>query len=319
MKKYKPSAYNLVVDSQKDGKKLIFNTLTSAFCLLDSEGQQLLSNVQHVPIQSSSEQSSLIEQLGSLGFLVDHNLDEFALLELRNRLVRYGNRRLTLTIGPTLDCNMCCPYCFESKKKIPMTPETADKLISFLTEYIESKSINSVNVSWYGGEPLLEMDIIERISNGLISFCEKNDVAYSASIVTNGYLLSRDYAKRLKNVKVHHAQITIDGLENTHNKRRKLKDGTGSFWPIIHNIESTKDILNISIRINVDENNMKEIDLLSDFFINEMKWGRNPSFYLAPVERYTDTCGADPEKCLQPNAFSQLRKKTCSAFFKMDC
>lgn len=309
MKTYKPSVYNLVIDSVEDGKQLIFNTLTSAFCTLDTKGQKVLSEAPYMTDSQSEEYSAIVKQLASLGFLVEEDFDERKFVGLQSSLFRYGNKTLALTIGPTLDCNMCCPYCYENKQRKPMTAETADKLISFLTSYIEKNHIVTVNMTWYGGEPLLEMERIEQISNGLIPFCEKNGVTYVADIVTNGFLLSRDYAERLKKVKVSRVQITIDGLEATHNRRRILKNGGDSFHTIIKNIEAAKDLLPISIRVNVDANNLQEIEPLSDFFISEMKWKDNPSFYLAPVEKINEVCQEDPDKCLDSDTFSQLCRK----------
>lgn len=75
-----------------------------------------------------------------MGFIVGHDIDELSRLELRENFARYGNRNLNLTIGPTMNCNMCCPYCFETKGNQSMTLETADKLIQFIKAYIEART-----------------------------------------------------------------------------------------------------------------------------------------------------------------------------------
>lgn len=107
-------------------------------------------------------------------FLVEQEMDERQRLELRQNQVRYGGKSLTLTIGPTLNCNMCCPYCFEGERHQAMTEETAEKLACFLKDYIEKK-IEFVGITRYGGEPLLEPRRIEQISNQRIPFCEDSD------------------------------------------------------------------------------------------------------------------------------------------------
>ena len=110
-------------------------------------------------------------------------------------------------------------------------------------------------------------------------------------------------------MKVTYAQITIDGLEEIHNARRKLKNGSGSFWPIVKNIEAVKDILQVVIRVNVDRENMQGIDALTDFFIHDMQWGRNPSFYLSPVDKATEACKVDLNTCLSPQEFTSLYQR----------
>lgn len=251
-----------------------------------------------------------------MGFIVGHDIDELSRLELRENFARYGNRNLNLTIGPTMNCNMCCPYCFETKGNQSMTLETADKLIQFIKAYIEARKIESVNIVWYGGEPLLELGRIEQISNDIIPLCEEKNISYSASIITNGYCLDQGSAELLKSLKVKFVQITIDGLEETHNARRRLKNGAGSFWTIVKNIEAAKNILPIIIRVNVDQINAQEIDALMDFFMDKMHWGKNPAFYLAPVEKNTDTCGANVEACLSPDDFSSLYQRMLTKIYE---
>lgn len=293
MLKLKPSMFNLIVETQENEAILLFNTFTTALCLISKEAQQFLNEAQYEISEMPSDTKKIIEQFSAMGFIVDQNIDELSRLELKQNFDRYGNRTLILTIGPSMDCNMCCPYCFEAERHGVMTQETAEKLIQFAEDYITARKIEALNITWYGGEPLLGLDRIEQISKALIPYCEERNIPYSAMIVTNGYLLDQNSAKLLKSLKVTRAQITIDGLEETHNARRKLKSGEGSFWPIVRNIESAKDILPIVIRVNVDESNVKEMDVLTDFFINNMKWGKNPHFYLAPVEKFSENCDAD--------------------------
>jgi len=316
MLKVKPSRYNLVVDTQPNGSILLFNTFSTALCLLSKEAQKFLESGQYDIDEMSIVSRKTIKQLVSMGFIVEYNIDEFSRLELRKSFVRYGNRELILTIGPTLNCNMCCPYCFEAKGHQVMTSETAISLIQFIKSYIEARKIEAVRIVWYGGEPLLELGRIKQISNGVIPLCEERNIPYSASIITNGYCLDQDSAEILKSLKVNYAQITIDGLEETHNSRRKLKSGVGSFYPIVKNIEVAKDILPIVIRVNVDKTNAQEIDALVDFFIDDMHWGKNPAFYLAPVEKSTEACGADAEACLSSEEFSSLYQRILTKMFE---
>lgn len=316
MFKVKPSRYNLVVETQADGTILLFNTFSNALCLLSREKQESLRGGTYTADELSPDDRETIEQFLSMGFLVDQDVDELQLLELKQDLVRYGNRHLSLTIGVTMDCNMCCPYCFETEGHQTMTSETAEKLVHFLKNYIEQNKIESVRITWYGGEPLLELERIEQISNELIPFCAERAIPYSANITTNGYLLDRESAESLTSLKVGYAQITIDGLEGTHNARRRLKNGQGSFWPIVKNIESVKDILRIIIRVNVDKTNADEMDGLMDFFINDMKWGNDPALYLAAVDSCTEACGADLQACLSPEEFSVLHQQITAKMFE---
>lgn len=316
MLKVKPSRFNLTVETQENGKVLLFNTASTALCLITKEMQTFLSEAQYELNDLPAESKKAVEQFYEMGFIVEQNVDELMRLELRNNVARYARRELTLTIGPTLNCNMCCPYCFEAERHQSMTRETAEKLIDFVKDYIMAKNIGYVHITWYGGEPLLELRRIEEISNALIPFCEGKNIPYSARIVTNGYLMDRNTAELLKSLKVFRAQITIDGLEDTHNARRKLKSGEGSFWPIVKNVEAIKDILQVVIRVNVDKENAQELDDLADFFINDMKWGKNPAIYFGPVEKYTEDGEMDSITCLSPEDFSLRYQKILTQIYE---
>ena len=67
-----------------------------------------------------------------------------------------------MVIAVTLLCNMDCPYCFENKKNITITKEIEDNLISFIDKNTPNEG--SLNISWFGGEPLLQKDLIYRLS-----------------------------------------------------------------------------------------------------------------------------------------------------------
>lgn len=180
-------------------------------------------------------------------------------------------------------------------------------LIDFVRKILEENNYKKLNVSWYGGEPLLELEVIRKVSKNLIQLCQEEEVQYGASIVTNGVLLDLETAKILKNeCYVDRAQITIDGLPEYHNKRRILKDGKESFDIICRNIDNCMDIINIGVRVNADKNNMYNIQKLFYYFNDEKKWTDRVFFYLAPVENYTDNCYFSNTNCLSDEEFGRL-------------
>jgi len=78
---------------------------------------------------------------------------------------------MSLIIAPTTGCNFECPYCFEPKKNPrSVTKETIDKIIDYVNN---QKEIETVSLTWYGGEPLLMEAEIETIHKRLKSETEK--------------------------------------------------------------------------------------------------------------------------------------------------
>lgn len=137
---------------------------------------------------------------------------------------RYNTKRFSLTISPTMSCNFKCIYCFEKGHtgKGVMDDFTIDNLIVFLQARLNG--VETLHISWFGGEPLLAMPVIEKLSQKMISFCIAKKIEYSASIITNGYLYKPKIAERLKELKVKKVQITLDGPEETHDNRRPFVD-----------------------------------------------------------------------------------------------
>lgn len=113
------------------------------------------------------------------------------------------------------------------------------------------------------------MNTIKRLSNFFINFCEENKINYDAGIVTNGYCIDESTISLFKEAKINHCQITLDGTEETHDKRRIFSDGSGTFSTIINNIIKYGDsIPNLVIRVNIDKDNTHALKELKERFRN---------------------------------------------------
>lgn len=218
------------------------------------------------------------------------NTDEIGIFKAISKINRYNANILDLTIAPTTMCNMKCSYCFEKIEKTRMSEEVIKAIIDFFYKQIETKKIKEVSVTWFGGEPLLGVDIIQKISKEFLVICDKYGIDYKAKIITNGILLTEEVANFLvKECKVSDAQITVDGLSNIHNSRRIYELGNG-FEIIMNNILSCKKIINIQIRINIDSDNIEETYKLIDYLADQDDLKEEVYVYIAKVEGDLDEC-----------------------------
>mgnify|MGYP003181749010 FL=1 len=243
----------------------------------------------------------LIHELKRGGMLVDDDRDEYAELRLQSRAARFSNTSLGLTVAPTMACNFCCPYCYEKGQEYTtMSEGVVNQLPVFVRE--NYPNITSLTVGWYGGEPLLGLGMIERITT-LLKDAVGPACSYGASIVTNGYLLTPDVARRLAACDVKTAQVTIDGSKADHDSRRILHDGTPTYERILQNIRDCADILEISIRSNVDKTNIcAAFELLE--YLEKSGLKNKVHFYLAPVDNINDVCTNDSH-CFTIKEFSR--------------
>jgi uncharacterized protein len=190
-------------------------------------------------------------------FLVDDDVNELDYIRFNMLRARYGSNSFGLTIAPTSDCNFRCVYCYEQDVIRPgyMGDGVQDALCEWLRSRV--KYIDSFSVTWYGGEPLLALDAIKRMSEKFIKICDENDVSYGAGMITNGYLLSVKTLKALRKMRVSFLQVTLDGGAERHNANRPLANGSGTFDKILLNLKRGAEHLpRVSLRINIDKDNM---------------------------------------------------------------
>ena len=308
---YKRSKYNVEIDTLEDGQKLIYNTFTGIFGIMDLKTQSLYHMIENVDIDSISDEELKENAMIMLrsGYIVDAQKDELATVRIERAKAKFGGDALLLTIAPTLGCNMRCPYCFENKNGKRMSAEIQSQVLEFVKAKLNAdKNVRAVSVSWYGGEPLLEKKTIYALSKELIQICNDRGLNYSATVITNGALLDLETANMLfHECKVKRAQITIDGMPEKHNKRRIFADGTGSFDLIIKNIEACRSFFPISVRVNVDQSNIDDVEPLAKFLLEEKGWTDNPRVYIAPVTNYDEGCKDAP--CLQMESFADVKRE----------
>lgn len=316
---FKKSYYNEIITHNNNGEIILFNSRTGALTIMNKEAQEIYNNIENIDealIKEGKEKEYLVKMKEN-GFIVDINTDEFKLMEAVENISRYNDKLLMLTIAPTTACNMACPYCYEGnniKHKPSMNEEVKSDLIKFVINKIKSAKV--FKVCWYGGEPLLEKQTIAELSLEFIKVCNELGVHYGASMVTNGVLLDYETAKYLKEkCNVNNVQITLDGPKVINDQRRLLKNGTSSFDIITKNIDDIKEILNVTIRINVDNNNLDCIEELVDYIINTKKWGGKVKFYMYPVINKCNECNHDDDLLCDDNELSKKIKDIMSKVY----
>lgn len=274
---YKPSKFNHIVENFSSLG--IFNSLTGNIARISDE------QVKNIVLNGSENKSDLVNSLLKDGFLVEEaanedNVSEVKLFDLT------ANKDLHLILMPTLACNFRCTYCYENfcedKESFPlkkMNSELQESIIKYV-----NKNLNEfwgVMLEWYGGEPLLEPDIIDNISQKVLELSHQKKKPFFATLTTNGYLLDLNMFKRMLKNRVIKFHITLDGMDYIHNKFRKLQNGDGSFEKIISNLRQIRDnvkstTFKIIIRTNVStelsENLEQWLKFLSDEFGNDSRF-----------------------------------------------
>ncbi|MBI4687258.1 MAG: geopeptide radical SAM maturase [Nitrospirae bacterium] len=246
---------------EKQGYCLLFSTKRASTILLH---ESVLKSIDNGNIQPQA-----VTTLSSLGFLMpDLNKEKKEMADLFEEADK-KRRVFNAVVVMNLDCNLACSYCFEGEMKgrLYMTQTTSDDIVGFAEGYFERG--RNTNFVFYGGEPLLSIELIKYISGRLKRLSEQRGLMYSFSLVTNGTLLTKKIVGELKGFGLKGARITIDGLKENHNMHRPFKSGAGTFDTIIRNIRDVCEAVKIQIGGNFSKDNYREFPLLLDYLLKE--------------------------------------------------
>jgi uncharacterized protein len=134
-------------------------------------------------------------------------------------------------------CNLRCNYCFiQEKRANRFTAEMGKRALDFMV--MNSGSVDRLNYTFFGGEPLLEFDNMYEVLkySEEVSRTTGKKIAFNAT--TNGILLTEDILKKSQGKLTY--LLSIDGDEETHNKHRITKSGEGSFRNVFSKIALIK-------------------------------------------------------------------------------
>ena len=276
--KYVSSIFNYMVDDPE--QIILFNSYSQKIvCSKKKDAIRiLLSGEQY-------EDEELKKSMIADGFLVPEKEDELAKGKLKYYDRIFG-RMLSLTLLATEQCNFRCKYCYESFTKGKMQDEVVDGVIRYLQKNISSYS--GLEVSWFGGEPLLAPDIIEKFSKAAIRICASAQKPYRAGMTTNGYLLTPDRIERLLQYKVFDYQVTLDCIKEEHDKYRLLSNGEPTFEVIMNNLRRiSKEVksrhLKISIRANITKASYEHMDEFMDLMYKEFSQDKRFHVFFRPA------------------------------------
>ena len=106
-----------------------------------------------------------------------------------------------------MDCCFSCFYCFEkdNHKKTYIT----DDVISNIVKYIKKrKNLQSISLTWFGGEPLMAIDKMQEFYHKLRKVWKGR---FSSNVITTAFHIDEQTIEILKEIEVTSMQISIDG------------------------------------------------------------------------------------------------------------
>jgi radical SAM protein with 4Fe4S-binding SPASM domain len=221
-------------------------------------------------------------------------------------------------------CNLNCKYCFEknnSSKGKFMSNEIGEKTIDLLIHDALVNNKTSISVSYFGGEPTLNINTMNHIFNYAMDQCKKHGLKYNSELITNGVLYNNEYEQFLTNWWVNNPesfsiQLSFDSIPRINDLQRIDHAGNGSSHNIIETIKKLRalfDKLDIpSNKLSVHSvitkatlpyahesyiffKNILRFDKIWFMPLHEENWDEND--YVIFREQYTHIANAIIEDC----------------------
>ena len=239
----KQSRYT-VSATDADGATILYNTLTQALAVCPDG-------------VSAQDAPSLAEE----GLFVADDADEVTALRARYARDCATTENFCLAIAPTLECNFACPYCYEREVKHAglMSTATQDALVAWIERNFKALGSSKLKILWYGGEPLMGLSVIERVSALLL----EAGLPLEATAISNCGLVTPEVAAKLAACKVQRVTATLDGVGATHDAHRPTLSGKPSFDAIIAGLGNLLEAgIEVGCLFNEDRGNSAEYDQL---------------------------------------------------------
>ena len=228
---YKLGGYNIVLDVPSGSIHAVDDAAYDAIALYETHGAEEITarlvEKHGITRDEAKELIGDIESLKASGELFSE--DKFKDLSGAIKARRHTIKALCLHVSHA--CNLTCGYCFAGEgryrgERALMSLETGKKAIDFLIA--QSGSRRNLEVDFFGGEPLLNWDVVK----GIVAYARSVEKEHGKNIrftlTTNGVDIDDDVIDFV-NREMHNVVLSLDGRRETHDRMRKTPSGGGSY------------------------------------------------------------------------------------------
>jgi uncharacterized protein len=305
-----PSMFNVRVPLEDRNEVFLMNTFTDAQLIVSRDVADLLDRVAPGANGWTSDERDALATLTENGFIVEDRETDRRNVRDFFHTVRESREQLRMTVLTTLQCNFACDYCIQgdhgdyNKHAAKMSLETAANIAEWAERRLDELGAESYVLTFFGGEPLLNMPVVYYLSERMWQACQSRGVRMLVNIITNGLLLTPEIVDRLTPFGLNGVKITLDGDRDTHNQMRPLRGGQGTFDKIINNIRQVAGKCRIAIGGNFDMETADSYPALLDFLKEQEFADKLSKVTFKPVIR--DRTPAAPAPALRGSKFIPL-------------
>lgn len=140
----------------------------------------------------------------------------------------------TLMLYTTEDCNLRCTYCFVDKKPKRMSMETARKAVDFFLDRNISGGEYEINISFFGGEPFTELDVMEEVIRYAREPHPNTYKRVTFAATTNGTVANERVERIVRETQMH-LLVSVDGGHGP-SAYRPFVSGRSSYEALARNL-----------------------------------------------------------------------------------
>ncbi len=327
------SNYNVVVPLKEvDGVQYhaLFNTLAGSLEVIDQTvANQLDSYDKGNTIEIFDDQNGtgpLCHEnetyLSRRGYLFETKWQEMEQSRLiYNAMLNFHRKdvRLPVVVIPSYNCDLKCPYCWQRLHHMDspiISEERVNHLMEAIPKLVDINASNPVDLIVFGGEPLqnipeLRSRVIQLLDMG-------SELGFSTKIISNGVGLK--YAVPMLKGKADVIQVTIDGPERLHLRRRPLPHKGDSWTPMVEGVTAALEAgIHINVRVNTDKENLPLLPELAEFMASQ-GWLDSGRFtpHIAPVKNHNPNKTTNPESELLNSVLDLVGSDERMACYNLD-
>ena len=213
------------------------------------------------------------------------------------------------TLCITQQCNMRCKYCYIWKKDAKISASTANKIIDFM--FKNNPSEEKIEFGFFGGEPLLEFDLIKQITYMIEHHSSYKKEKIVLSVVTNGTIFSDEIGAYLNKHNIGFC-VSCDGPAYVQDVFRCFPDGGRSSETVNKNIQRAMKVFpTIPVNAVFHPKTIKYLPEVVDYFVSLglKQIHLNPDFSAPWSKKEID---------LLPEIFNQIANKYISYYLSGD-
>ena len=237
---YKLGRYNIVLDIASGSVHAVDEVAYDIIAMFENNDRESVIKAisekyagrDDVSLDDINECYNDITQLKNEGRLFQEDTFEPMAGELKAKTAGVV-KALCLHIAHT--CNLNCEYCFASQGKYHgeravMSFEVGKRALDFLIE--NSGSRRNLEVDFFGGEPLMNFDVVKQLVEYARSIEKKFNKNFRFTLTTNGVLIDDDVID-FANREMSNVVLSLDGRKEIHDRYRVDYAGNGSWEKIV--------------------------------------------------------------------------------------